>query len=73
MTVLSKQYSLLDTINFRNRDSLEQNPGNSAAAIHCSNSVHRVLIQLAKDKEHMTYNEFSKWFGAKNLQLSSVV
>ena len=71
MTVLSKQYTLLDLIHIRNGD-IYANPSGSSASVSTHNKIYSVLSQLAKDNEHMTYNEFHNWFSDRNLGFKSV-
>ena len=67
MTVLSKQYSLVDLINLRLRDKDNFNLVNSGAlGISNNNLVYNSIYDMANCNPLMSFNEFEDYMNTKN-------
>ena len=61
MTVLSKQYSLIDLINLRVKD---KDNGFTRSRFNANSLVYNRMYQLARTYPNMTYDEFEDYYVA---------
>ena len=68
MTVLSKQYSLIDTINLRLRDQDnfdKYNPG--CIGQSSTNIIYEKIYQIARDNPNMSFQEFMIYTNSRKI------